>query len=321
MKFDYVIEKIENAPLRSTPFAHIQIDELFDQDDFQQIVSAAEVRLAPQESDYRLFESLFDVGYEIINFPGSVLNKDRYIEWHKTRRADHGLNQSSCEGFGVTLRLTRPRSPAVYELLAFIGSTEFQAALARRFDIDASGLQFDAGLQKYLDGYEISPHPDVRRKALTFMVNINPSHESQFSQHHTQLLKFRPEYQYVQEYWRGRPAEERCWVPWDWCEAEKTHSQNNSLIAFMPSDETMHSVKAAYDHLGYQRTQLYGNFWYEIDRAGAGPIWEDLVIKPSSVRARRNFRGKVIEWLPKPVGDFVKRLVYRSAPVNVDRLK
>ena len=321
MKFDYVIERIESAPIRPMPFAHIQIDELFDQKHFQEIVSAVEIRLAPQTSDARLFESLFDVGYEIINFPGSVLNKDRYIEWHKSRRPDHGLNQSSCEGFGVTLRLAQPQSPVISELLTFIGSREFKSALACRFGIDASGLQFDAGLQKYLDGYEISPHPDVRRKALTFMVNINPSYDSQFNQHHTQLLRFRPGYQYVQEYWKARPAEERCWVPWDWCESEKTHSQNNSLIAFIPSDDTMHSVKAAYDHLVYQRTQLYGNFWYLADRTGVGPIWEDFVIKPSSARARRNFRGKLIEWLPKPAGDFVRRLVYRRAPVNVNRLK
>lgn len=32
---------------------------------------------------------------------------------------------------------------------------------------------------------------------------------------------------------------------------------------FSPSDDTLHAVKARYDHLVAQRTQMYGNLWYE----------------------------------------------------------
>jgi hypothetical protein len=34
-------------------------------------------------------------------------------------------------------------------------------------------------------------------------------------------------------------------------------------VFFTPSDASMHAIKANYDHLRTQRTQVYGNLWYE----------------------------------------------------------
>ncbi len=85
-------------------------------------------------------------------------------------------------------------------------------------------------------GYEISPHPDICQKALTYMVNVNPSEASETADHHTHYLKFRPEYKYVQAYWEGNLDVNRCWVPWEWCESVKTQTANNSIFIFAPSE-------------------------------------------------------------------------------------
>ena len=39
----------------------------------------------------------------------------------------------------------------------------------KKFNINTDSYRSDIGIQKFLDGYEISPHPDIRSKAITFM--------------------------------------------------------------------------------------------------------------------------------------------------------
>ena len=140
----------------------------------------------------------------------------------------------------------------------------------------------DGGIQKYLDGYEISPHPDTRKKAATFMVNINPTDKSEKLNHHTHYLKFKKTYSYVEEFWKGNLDIDRAWVPWEWAETVKQQSKNNSIVLFSPSDDTLHGVKASYNHLTTQRTQLYGNLWYKLSPAKKTLEWErlDLLNRP-----------------------------------------
>ena len=164
------------------------------------------------------------------------------------------------------------------ELKDFISSDAFVNCMAEKFEISLERCAYDCGIQKYLDGYEISPHPDVRKKALTYMVNINPNPKAEEADIHTRYLRFKKEWRYVQEYWSGRPDADRCWVPWDWCEVEKQQVANNSMVIFSPGSDTMHAVKANYDHLEYQRTQLYGNLWYKGKDVEIRPEWEDYVI-------------------------------------------
>ena len=70
-------------------------------------------------------------------------------------------------------------------------SKSFIDALLSKFNISGVDIEYDAGIQKYLDGYEISPHPDIRRKLLTFMVNIKPSNSSESNNHHTHIQSFK----------------------------------------------------------------------------------------------------------------------------------
>ena len=211
MSFDYLLDKIRLAPVTSCPYDHIYIGDFFNAEHLSAITAAPEIRLSGVGSDQQLFDSLFANGYKIIDFPGCITDREAYMRWHKDKNREHRQNNSACEGFGMTVRLTDPRSDVLNELLHFMGTDAFEDALAGRFGIDQSNVRRDFGIQKYLDGYEISPHPDIRQKALTYMVNINPSKASEGADHHTHYLKFRPEYKYVQAYWEGNRDVNRCW--------------------------------------------------------------------------------------------------------------
>jgi hypothetical protein len=200
----------------------------------------------------------------------------------------------------------QPQSSAITELTKFLNSIEFQEALAEKFGIALDDVFYDAGIQKYLDGYEISPHPDTRKKALTYMVNVNPHSQSEVVDHHTHYLKFLPEFEYVQAYWDGHPELDRCWVPWTWCKTEKVQRANNSIVIFSPNNSTMHAVKTQYDHLKSQRTQLYGNLWYHKSPAKTGPEWEDFVITPRSERVDLSVTGRIKAAVPSSVKEFIK---------------
>ena len=174
------------------------------------------------------------------------------------------------------------------------------------------------GIQKYLDGYEISPHPDIRKKAATYMVNINPSNESESFNHHTHYLKLKPKYNYVKEFWKGNKDAERLWVPWDWCTTEFLQSKNNSIVIFSPSDETMHGVKADYEHLSTQRTQLYGNLWYLNKETVYAPKWEQFVFNNSENNKNQNESN--LSKLHKFIKSAIKKLKPKDANVS-DRSK
>lgn len=45
---------------------------------------------------------------------------------------------------------------------------------------------------------------------------------------------------------------------------------------FAPSDDSMHVIKLNYNHLLFQRTQIYGNLWYDESTAVFPSSFEDL---------------------------------------------
>lgn len=287
-RFDYLIDRVAETPFADDPFRHLYIGNFLAEADFFEITTAPEINLAPANDDEDLFHKLFDAGYKVVSFPGCITERRAYIDWHAGQSVKQRPH-TACEGFGITLRLYEPTTPAIRELNEFLLSEKWNRALADKFGVDYDGCVSDNGIQKYLDGYEISPHPDIRRKALTFMVNINPHANAEQLEHHTHYLRFKAERQHIPEYWKENLDVERCWVPWDWCETVKTQPENNSIVIFSPSFDTMHAVRARYDHLAAQRTQLYGNLWYPVDRTLNEVEWEDL-----DGRARRPNRLKAL---------------------------
>ncbi|OJU12880.1 MAG: hypothetical protein BGN86_00235 [Caulobacterales bacterium 68-7] len=278
VSFNYLIEKVRAADFTTTPFKHVYIGDFFSEAHFAAITQSREIAPPAAASDTEVFDTLFDAGYKIIDFPGCVTDRKQYIRWHRDRRVERNVTNTACEGFGVVLRLMEPQTPIIVELNEFLVSDMFRDALGEKFGIELGRVFPDTGIQKYLDGYEISPHPDVRGKALTYMVNINPHAAASALDHHTHYLRFKPAYRYVQSFWEENLLQERCWVPWDWCDTVSQQTENNSVVIFAPNNDTMHGVKTHYDHLSAQRTQLYGNLWYNSTPIDGSPSWEDFVI-------------------------------------------
>ena len=145
------------------------------------------------------------------------------------------------------------------------------------------------------------------------MVNINPSNNSESTEHHTHYLKFKRQYKYVQTFWEENKNKDRCWVPWNWCETVKKQTKNNSIVIFSPNDKTLHAVKADYDHLPYQRTQLYGNLWYNKEESKiksiiSKPIWEEFVVNDINKERDWPVRNKILSAIPSALKNIAKKI-------------
>lgn len=302
--FNYILNKILNSKFTQSPFEHLYIADLFKSKHFDEITKCPEIELPICSSDEELFGKLFDAGYKIIKFPGCIADVDYYIRWHNSpeREEIRIINNTACEGFGVTLRLITPKSAIIQELKEFIESSEFLNCLCEKFNLDLSDMEPDNGIQKYLDGYEISPHPDIRKKSLTYMVNINSTKNSSILDHHTRYLRLKDKYRYIYEFWHHNTDVERCWLPWNWCEIEFEQKQNNSIVVFSPSNDSLHAVKANYNHLAGQRTQLYGNLWSRVQKTPPSPSsWQklDLVSSGTTTKEKEEVRDEEFRELQK----------------------
>ena len=227
--FDYILERIKAGVFRFDPFRHLDIPDLFLEEHLSEIIETPEVSIPPVHSDEELISALQRMNFTEIEFPGTTSDLPTYLKWHKSPKAERVCGHNTCDGFGVVFRLREANSESILgDIIAFFQSTRFLEALAKKFDIDLNEVNLDFGLQKYLDGYEISPHPDVRGKALTFMININSAKNSEDLEFHTHYARFKPEWQHITEYWRQNPKADCCWVPWDCVETQKRQTRNNS---------------------------------------------------------------------------------------------
>lgn len=280
VNFEYILDKIDKAQFSNSPFKHLYIEELFSSKDFDAIINSPEIKTNECGNDQELFDQLFKKGYDVIKFPGCIGDVDYYMDWHAEKYDSEKklINNAACEGFGMTLRLTRPQSDILSHLKDFIESEKFLSVIAKKFQVNLGDCEADNGIQKYLDGYEISPHADIRRKALTYMVNINSAPNSFDLDHHTRYLELKGEYKYLESFWRYNTNIERAWIPWNWCNVKFQQKNNNSMVIFAPSNDTLHAVKADYNHLIGQRTQLYGNLWSKHAHKCEPSEWQDLDI-------------------------------------------
>lgn len=278
-KFNYLLEKINSTEFSYKPFKHIVVENFFEKRDFDNIISSPEISSPKADTDLELINALEEKGFKSINFPGSVTNKLDYIKWHSDKKKilnSKKLNTST-EAFGYVLRLYNEKSLVLREINEFFSSDIFINAVLNRFNLN-NNVTYDGGIQKYLDGYEISPHPDIRKKALTWMININSFGNSEELDMHTHYLSFKKEREYVKKFWEGNLSIERAWLPWNWAKTVFQQVKNNSIVIFSPNNDTLHAVKANYNHLLCQRTQVYGNLWYNETYTEYGLAWEELDI-------------------------------------------
>ena len=284
--FSYLSEKILNVLIQTEPFSHILIEDFLSPEHFEMIINDPQVRLSRTTTTEELIDKLLDTGYVVKHFPGCTASIKQYLKC--LRKNKWPTDNDMVEGFGIALRLQKYENAEIKKLIDYLNSQAFKSVLEQKFGVTRN-TKIDTGIQKYLSGYEISPHPDIRSKCLTYLANINTSEKASELPIHTHLLKFKPEKEYIYSYWENNDSIDRCWVPWEWCTSEKVVSANNSLIMFQTHDRSLHAIKLTYDHKEFQRTQIYGNLWYT-----------DQLGKPTV-----NFRQLEIK-LPPPPGFFTK---------------
>ena len=281
--FDYLLKKVRSATVRPAPFPHLRIDDFFSLGDFNEFLNSREVTFEVQRSNADLERQANQVGYVPIKFPGAFTDWAQYREDQDLRKSATGSDpgkHTASETRGLVLRLLEPTSRYMRDLTSFLDSGQLQREICNKLGIDFGESFVDGGVQKYLNGYEIPPHPDVRQKLLTLLVPLHPSAYEPSGAHvsvGTHLLKFRPEFQSVSHFWATHDHHDRCWVPWSWCETVDVHYQSNSLLAFSPSNESLHGVKAQYDHLRWQRTHLYSNVWHPKRSCERQPQYEEIL--------------------------------------------
>jgi len=188
-------------------------------------------------------------------------NEEKYLKALEEPNLNQG--ELTTEGFGIAYRIKKYNSNFIKNLILFLNGMEFSNALLKKFDITNTNISILTTIQKYLTKYEISPHPDWRRKCMTYLININESDDISNFKVHTHLLKFKKEKEYIYDYWLKNPTIERCWVPWEWCETAREINRNNTMVVFSPANDTLHGVKLDYSHTEFQRTQIYGNFYFK----------------------------------------------------------
>lgn len=274
-RFHYLLDRLDNAELEVEPFPHLYIEDFLADEDFDAVVRAPQVALPAVGDVQELFGVLDSASYRPLNFPGCTTSKLEYVRWLERGSRPRGTHKA-CEGQGMAMRLTRPQDEILGLLSGLFTSPDLHNLLRTKFDL-AAPTTVEAGLQKYLHGYEISPHPDIRQKALTWMLNVNPSEDSESLMFHTHYLRLKPEWSFLYPLWQNNPNLQTFWVPWEWCTTVKQQRKNNSIVVFSPRWDTVHAVRADYDHLRTQRTQFYGNLWYK-DRhvPKYAPTFEDF---------------------------------------------
>jgi hypothetical protein len=273
-QFEYLLDRVRNAAIETNPFPHIYLRGFLSEADFKHVTQSSDVRLPVVKTLDDLFDTLDKVGYKAIAFPGCTKSRAEYERWVRESQLP-AKTHKACESQGMALRLQQAEDDLVRSLDEFFHSPELQETFRTKFGIEAP-TTIEAGIQKYLHGYEISPHPDIRRKALTWMLNINPATDSESLDIHTHYLVFNPEWAFISAFWEHNRDIETCWVPWSWCSTIKQQIENNSIVIFSPRWNTIHGIRTRYDHLVTQRTQFYGNLWYESVELPHGPQFEDF---------------------------------------------
>ena len=258
-EFEYIIKKIENSNIEKNHFEYVYIENFLSEKHFKMLLEDRQIRIPSFSKIEELIEYLENNGYEAQYFPGCTIDKKEYIEWFydRTKQSDAMYLTSD---FGMTYKIIKYVNKDVENIVKFFNSDKFIQTLMKKFGKTGT-IDKDAGVQKYLSGYEISPHPDVRRKCVTYMININHMGEEE-ADIYTKFMKLKKPYDKLYDFWETNKDYERNAVPWSWCETFLEQKKNNSIFIFPPSNSSIHAVKLDYNCLEKQRTQIYGNIWY-----------------------------------------------------------
>ena len=231
-------------------------------DHFELIVNHDQIHFDECKDVKELINELKKRHYEIQSFPGCSTDLNDYLDRLKKDIWSNDRNGTPIKSFGITLRLKKYLNARIESIVNFLSGHQFEAALKKKFSITQETYGITA-IQKNLSKYEITPHPDTRRKAMTYLLNINKGDFVEDYNVHTHLLKFKKDYEKIYQIWKEKTSYDRCWVPWDLCKSVKTIKKNNTIVIFPTTNKSLHAVKMDYPHCKFQRTQIYGNLMYK----------------------------------------------------------
>lgn len=275
-EFNYIIEKIDKTSFIEKPFKYLYIENFLSQEHFDLITKDNQINLEKQPDTETLVAVLLAKDYKPVVFPGCTTDIKEYLKWFNSERQER-FKYDLLEGFGISFRIQKYHNDTINNLIEFLNSDNFHNFLKDKFK-KTRPTRIETAIQKYMSGYEISPHPDVRKKCLTYMLNVNTDKQSEQIDIHTHFLEFTDRYKKLYDYWKENVNTDRCWVPWVWCDSKFKQIKNNSITIFAPDNNTLHGVKLDYDHCQFQRTQIYGNLWYTDYTPPDKPNWKKLPV-------------------------------------------
>lgn len=273
-EFTYILDKIRQADFYDTPFRHIIIEDFLNQEDFQTILSDKQVHFEKCANTDVLLKTLREKKYLVQNFPGCTSSESEYLNHFKNNSFPKNRKGTPVSSYGITYRLSEISNAKIKRLISFLNSCEFENTLRDKFNLKLE-TTITTAIQKNLSHYEISPHPDISSKALTYLLNINKEGVENLPVH-THLLKFKKDWAWISDFWKNNQHLERTWIPWDWCDTTKTTNLNNSIVIFSPDCDTLHAAKMIYNHNYFQRTQIYGNLMYSGSFSKRKLGWKEL---------------------------------------------
>lgn len=262
-KFDYLLQKIRNAPIRLEPYPHIIIPNFFNQDDYNALLSSQLAMVKPDGKTSQLTlpqvsnrdELRIELdrhGWQPISYPGAI----------EGATGDDLLSRPT--GSGLVYKLTNKQADGptgIRTLLhKFLVGKDSQVAdtLLSKFGKEPGSGWNVYEYNKDLNGYEISPHPDVSGKLITYQVNL--AEDDRLAEYNlaTRLLSIKPEHQADID--RLAAERERPWGLWKWFnEVATVPFVGNTFFAFAPADNTYHAVKLEeYPETEQQRTMIRG---------------------------------------------------------------
>ena len=232
---NYILKKIEDAEIILKPFPHIIISNFLEDGDLIDVLNNIDIDNL----------NVIDKKYKLVQYPGAKSTTEEL-----TKRPT---------GVGLVYALKEEYSKNNIKLNTILDSDEFKQALFEKFKIPTNIDGWNVyQINKDLNGYEISPHPDITGKVITYQLNLSNTNILDNYDLGTKFHTIKPEF--LKNIKKLSTKQPRPWGKWDWFDKGKSIPyKQNTFMAFAPSDISYHSVKLEnYPQEKYQRTMLRG---------------------------------------------------------------
>ena len=149
MLMDYILKKIEDAEIISKPFPHIIIPNFLEDYDLKNILDNI-------ETDHL---NEIEKKYKKVHYPGAKSSTEEL-----TKRPT---------GTGLVYALKEDYHKGNIKLNKILNSEDFKQTLFKKLNIPKNINGWNVyQINKDLNGYEISPHPDITGKVITYQINL-----------------------------------------------------------------------------------------------------------------------------------------------------